>query len=97
MEGLRKLNEKLTFTELEIYNNIGTDLTIEFPLKPIPTNNDENEGSNIPTQRNNLETEGSGANSGEPGKTKVFSLDDIIDAFSNYMTLGPPNVLNYKA
>ena len=45
----------------------------------------------------NLETEGSAANSGEPGKTKVYSLEDIIEAFSNYMTLGPPNVLNYKA
>ena len=99
MEGLRKLNEKLTFTELEIYNNIGTDLTIELPLKPIPTNNDENSGSKspIPTQGNNLETEGSASNGGDPGKTKVYSLDDIIDAFSNYMTLGPPNVLNYKA
>ena len=99
MEGLRKLNEKLTFTELEIYNNIGTDLEIEFPLKPIPINNDENNGStsHIPTQGNNLDTEGSAANSGEPGKTKIYSLDDIIDAFSNYMTLGPPNVLNYKA
>ena len=99
MEGLRKLNEKLTFTELEIYNNIGTDLTIELPLKPIPTNNDENSGSKSPilTQGNNLETEGSASNGGDPGKTKVYSLDDIIDAFSNYMTLGPPNVLNYKA
>jgi len=96
MEGLRKLNEKLTFTELEIYNNIGTDLTIELPLKPIPTDGSEGK-SPIPTQGNNLETEGSAANSGEPGKTKVYSLDDIIEAFSNYMTLGPPNVLNYKA
>ena len=96
MEGLRKLNEKLAFTELEIYNNIGTDLTIELPLKPIPTDGSENK-SPIPTQVNNLETEGSAANSGEPGKTKVYSLEDIIEAFSNYMTLGPPNVLNYKA
>ena len=45
MEGLRKLNEKLTFTELEIYNNIGTDLVIELPLKPIPTNNEGSNGS----------------------------------------------------
>jgi len=99
MEGLRKLNEKLTFTELEIYNNIGTDLTIELPLKPIPTNNEGTNGSKsqIPTQGNNLETEGSIGNIGEAGKTKIYSLDDIIDAFSNYMTLGPPNVLNYKA
>ena len=98
MEGLRKLNEKLTFTELEIYNNIGTDLTIELPLKPIPTNNEGSNGSksHVPTQ-GNVETEGSVANSGEPGKTKIYSLDDIIDAFSAYMTLGPPNVLNYKA
>ena len=37
-------------------------------------------------------------NNTEPAqKGKVYSLDDIIDAFSNYMTLGPPNVLNYKA
>lgn len=99
MEGLRKLNEKLTFTELEIYNNIGTDLTIEFPLKPIPTSNEGNNGSksHVQTQGNNVETEGSVANSAEPGKNKIYSLDDIIDAFSNYMTLGPPNVLNYKA
>jgi hypothetical protein len=96
MEGLRKLNEKLTFTELEIYNNIGTDLTIELPLKPIPTEGNESK-SPIPTQGNNLETEGSAANSGEPGKAKNYSLEDIIEAFSNYMTLGPPNVLNYKA
>jgi hypothetical protein len=34
---------------------------------------------------------------GEQGNNKVYSLDDIIDAFSNYMTLGPPNVLDYKA
>ena len=36
MEGLRKFNKKLVFTELEIYNNIQADLIIEFPLKPIP-------------------------------------------------------------
>ena len=98
MEGLRKLNEKLTFTELEIYNNIGTDLIIELPLKPVPTNNEGNNGSksNVSTQENNLETEGSMSN-GEQGNNKVYSLDDIIDAFSNYMTLGPPNVLDYKA
>ena len=98
MEGLRKLNEKLTFTELEIYNNIGTDLIIELPLKPVPTNNEGNNRSksNVPTQGNNLETEGSMSN-GEQGNNKVYSLDDIIDAFSNYMTLGPPNVLDYKA
>jgi len=97
MEGLRKLNEKLSFTELEIYNNIGTDLTIELPLKPIQTINEETNGSksHVQTQGNNIETEGS--MSGEPGKTKTFSLDDIIYAFSNYMTLGPPNELNYKA
>ena len=99
MEGLRKLNEKLTFTELEIYNNIGTDLTIEFPLNPVPTNNEGKNGnkSQLATQGNNLETEGSVENNGELGKIKVYSLDDIIDAFFNYMTLGPPNVLNYKA
>ena len=97
MEGLRKLNEKLTFTELEIYNNIGTDLTIELPLKPIPTNDENGSKSQVPSQGNNIETEGSAANSGEPGKTKVFSLDDITQAFSNYMSLGPPNVLDYKA
>ena len=98
MEGLRKLNEKLTFTELEVYNNIGTDLVIELPLKPIPTNNEGNNGSksNVPSQGNNLETEGSVSN-GEQGNNKTYSLDDIIDAFSNYMTLGPPNVLDYKA
>ena len=100
MEGLRKMNEKLTFTELEIYNNIGTDLIIDFPLKPLQTNNnEEGQGSQPQTQGNNIETEGSMSNNNtEPAqKGKVFSLDDIIDAFSNYMTLGPPNVLNYKA
>ena len=99
MEGLRKLNEKLAFTELEIYNNIGTDLTIEFPLKPIPTNNEGKNGSKsqVSTQGNNLETEGSLENIGELGKIIIYSLDDIIDSFSNYLTLGPPNVLNYKA
>ena len=99
MEGLRKLNEKLTFTELEIYNNIGTDLVIEYPLKPIPNSNDgtNKSKSNVPTQGNNVETEGSVTNSGDQGKNKVYSLDDIIDAFTNYMTVGPPNVLNYKA
>ena len=99
MEGLRKLNEKLTFTEVEIYNNIGTDLTLELPLKPIATNNDENNGSksHVPTQGNNMETERTVSNSAEPGKKKVYSLDDIIDAFSYYITLGPPNVLDYKA
>ena len=98
MEGLRKLNEKLSFSELEIYNNIGTDLTIEFPLKPIPTGENEN-GSQpqVPTQGNNIETDRSGSNNGEPGNVKVYSLDDILEAFSNYMKLGPPNVLNYKA
>ena len=66
--------------------------------KPIPTNNEGSNGSksNVPSQGNNLETEGSQSN-GEQGDCKVFSLDDIIDAFSNYMTLGPPNVLDYKA
>ena len=100
MEGLRKMNEKLTFTELEIYNNIGTDLIIDFPLKPLQTNNnEEGQGSQPQTQGNNIETEGSMSNNNtEPAqKGKVYSLDDIIDAFSNYMTLGPPNVLNYKA
>lgn len=100
MEGLRKMNEKLTFTELEIYNNIGTDLIIDYPLKPIQTNNNEEGGSSQPqTQGNNVETEGSmGNNSTEVvNKGKIYSLDDIIEAFSNYMTLGPPNVLSYKA
>ena len=98
MEGLRKLNEKLSFTELEIYNNIGTDLNIELPLKPIPTNNDfiENK-SQVPTQQNNFETEGSVEKNGDSGKIKAYSLEDIINAFSYYMTLGPPNVLSYKA
>ena len=116
MEGLRKLNEKLTFTEIEIYNNIGTDLKIELPLKHLTTNNDDKEDKeekedeknedknnekneeNI-QQQNIMETEGSKNNSkgGEPEKVKVFSLDDIIDAFSNYIVLGPPNVINYKA
>ncbi len=83
MEGLRKINEKLTFTELEVYNNIGTDLIIELPLKSI---NDENDiKSQNPTQGNNIETEGSASNNGEQGKTKIYSLDDIIDAFSNYL------------
>ena len=93
MEGLRKLNEKLSFTELEIYNNIGTDLTIELPLKPIGTQTSEELKSQTQTQNN--ETEGS--NGGEPSKVKVYSLDDIIDAFSQYMEFGEPNVLNYKA
>ena len=99
MEGLRKMNEKLTFTELEIYNNIGTDLVINFPLKPLQTNNEEGGNSQPQTQGNNVETEGSmGNNSTEIApKGKIYSLDDIIEAFSNYMTLGPPNVLNYKA
>ena len=99
MEGLRKMNEKLTFTELEIYNNIGTDLVIDFPLKPLQTNNEEGGNSQPQTQGNNRETEGSmGNNSTEIApKGKIYSLDDIIEAFSNYMTLGPPNVLNYKA
>ena len=100
MEGLRKMNEKLSFTELEIYNNIGTDLVIDFPLKPLQTSNNNEEGGNSQpqTQGNNIETEGSMGNSSEGGpKAKVYSLDDIIEAFSNYMTLGPPNVLNYKA
>ena len=72
---------------------------IYYPLKPIQTNNNEEGGNSQPqTQGNNIETEGSMGNSSEGGpKAKVYSLDDIIDAFSNYMTLGPPNVLNYKA
>ena len=76
MEGLRKMNEKLTFTELEIYNNIGTDLIIDYPLKPIQTNNNEEGGSSQPqTQGNNVETEGSmGNNSIEVGnKGKIYS------------------------
>ena len=98
MEGLRKMNEKLTFTELEIYNNIGTDLIIDYPLKPLQTNNEEVPSSNPQTQGNNIETEGSAGNTNEPAnKEKRYSLNDIIEAFSNYMTLGPPNVLNYKA
>ena len=99
MEGLRKMNEKLSFTELEIYNNIGTDLIIDFPLKPLQTNtnNEDGQGSQPQTQGNNIETEGSmGINENEQ-KGKIYSLNDIIEAFSNYMTLGPPNVLNYKA
>ena len=100
MEGLRKMNEKLSFTELEIYNNIGTDLIIDFPLKPLQTNgnNEEGQTSQQQTQGNNIETEGSNGNNENEGlKGKIYSLDDIIEAFSNYMTLGPPNVLNYKA
>ena len=99
MEGLRKMNEKLSFTELEIYNNIGTDLIIDFPLIPLQTNtnNEDGQGSQPQTQGNNIETEGSmGINENEQ-KGKIYSLNDIIEAFSNYMTLGPPNVLNYKA
>ena len=101
MEGLRKMNEKLSFTELEIYNNIGTDLIIDFPLKPLQTNgnNEEGQSSQPQTQGDNIETEGSmGNNDIDQGiKGKIYSLNDIIEAFSNYMTLGPPNVLNYKA
>ena len=103
MEGLRKMNEKLSFTELEIYNNIGTDLVIDYPLKPLQTNgtNVNNEEGNSPQQtqgNNNIETEGSLGNTTDTGnKARIYSLDDIIEAFSNYMTLGPPSVLNYKA
>lgn len=106
MEGLRKLNEKLSFTELEIYNNISTDLNIELPLKHLPTGTvTGTEESQLPTEggekkagnKKNEEQQGELLSTGTNGKIKTYSLDDIIEAFSNYMTLGPPNVLNYKA
>lgn len=92
MEGLRKLNEKLSFTELEIYNNINTDLNIELPLKHVQTE-ESSEGG----EGKNKIAEDPGANTTASGKVKTYSLDEIVEAFSNYMSLGPPNVLNYKA
>jgi len=68
MDGLRKLNEKITFNELNVYNNIDTSLKI-----------DNIQGEN------------------EQPIIQEFTLDDLIEGFSNYITIGQPNFINYKA
>ena len=68
MDGLRKLNEKITFNELNVYNNIDTSLKVD-------NIQDENEQPII----------------------QEFTLDDIIEGFSNYISIGQPNFINYKA
>ena len=30
-------------------------------------------------------------------EVKEFSIDDLIEAFSEYITIGKPNLLQYKA
>ena len=67
MEGLRKLNEPISFNELDVYNNIDNSLII----KTIDQNGEE--------------------------EVKEFSIDDLIEAFSEYITIGKPNLLQYKA
>jgi hypothetical protein len=68
MDGLRKLNEKITFNELNVYNNIDTSLKVD-------NIQDENEQPII----------------------QEFTLDDLIEGFSNYISIGQPNFINYKA
>ena len=67
MEGLRKLNEPISFNELDVYNNIDNSLII----KTMDQNGEE--------------------------EVKEFSIDDLIEAFSEYITIGKPNLLQYKA
>ena len=67
MDGLRKLNEKITFNELNVYNNIDTSLKVD-------NIQDENEQPII----------------------QEFTLDDLIEGFSNYISIGQPNFINYK-
>jgi hypothetical protein len=68
MDGLRKLNEKITFNELNVYNNIDTSLKV-----------DNIQGEN------------------EQPIIQEFTLDDLIEGFSNYISIGQPNFINYKA
>ena len=68
MDGLRKLNEKITFNELNVYNNIDTSLKV-----------DNIQGEN------------------EQPIIQEFTLDDLIECFSNYISIGQPNFINYKA
>ena len=67
MDGLRKLNEKITFNELNVYNNIDTSLKV-----------DNIQGEN------------------EQPIIQEFTLDDLIEGFSNYISIGQPNFINYK-
>ena len=67
MEGLRKLNEPISFNELDVYNNIDNSLVIN-------TVNQNGEEEN-----------------------KEFAMEDLLEAFSEYITIGKPNLLQYKA
>ena len=67
MEGLRKLNEPISFNELDVYNNIDNSLIIN-------TVNQNGEEEN-----------------------KEFAMEDLLEAFSEYITIGKPNLLQYKA
>ena len=67
MEGLRKLNEPISFNELDVYNNIDNSLIIN-------TVNQNGEEEN-----------------------KEFAMEDLLEAFSEYITIVKPNLLQYKA
>ena len=59
---------KITFNELNVYNNIDTSLKV-----------DNIQGEN------------------EEPIIQEFTLDDLIEGFSNYISIGQPNFINYKA
>lgn len=69
MEGLRKLEEPIQFTELSIYNALNTDFVLE----------------------------GKHDQDGKVIETKTYSLDELIDAFNQFISIGKPNLINYKA
>lgn len=69
MEGLRKMNEKLQFNELQVFNDIDTGLVIE--------DRKDEEGNTYPRCE--------------------IELDQIIESLQNFLSLGEPNVLEYKS
>lgn len=69
MEGLRRLNEKLQFNELQVFNDIDTSLVIE--------DRKDEEGNTYPRCE--------------------IDLEQIIEALQNFLSLGEPNVLEYKS
>ena len=90
LDGIRKLNEKIGFCELEIYNNIDTNLTIEIPCKMDEDNNDNTQ--NV-ASKNSDNSEGNNNNVVK----REYSVEEVVDAFENYMSFQEPKILNYKA
>lgn len=89
LDGLRKITEKVDFCELEIYNNIDTNLVVDYPPR-ITRDEDTKENKSC----SKYESTESALNE---GVKKVYSLEDIVKAIDGYMKISPPKVLSYKA